>query len=198
MSHAVPELDVMLARLGYTEAWLACGVVTTALVASQYSELETSGDPNAEHYRARTFVAFLEHLRQLTDDQLDALLALPDAGPDGVDLSTNRRIALLNSGLLAEDRARSERVRAWADQPPSRRVYRRLLFRLELQRTGLTESLFEQLRLEGDAELERVALAAVELGVEQAEWLSVHGSNHAVRNVATQRREQLANRRIRR
>jgi hypothetical protein len=198
MNDAVPELALMLARLGYTQAWLASGVVTPELVAAQCAALETSGDPNGEHYRARAFIAFLEQLRHLTDDQLDALLALRDAGTDGVDLSANRRIALLNSGLLAEDRARSERVRTWADQPPSRRVYRRLLFRLELRRTGLTESIFEQLRAEGDAELERAALAAAELSVEQAEWLSVHGSNHRVRNVATQRREQLAKRRARR
>ena len=113
------NLDAILRQLGYTEAWIACGIVDEAFLREQYAEYSSSEDKNQEHYRARAFSSFLAKVEGLPDELLGRLLDLSDLGPDGCDLSDCGIIALLESGRLTDEQlgSLSERC-ARVLQPP--------------------------------------------------------------------------------
>ena len=91
------DLDAIVRQLGYTEAWIACGIVDEPFLREQYAEYLCSEDKNQEHYRAQAFASYLANVEALPDDVLDSILLLADLGPDGCDLSDDRRDILIRA-----------------------------------------------------------------------------------------------------
>ena len=69
-------LDVILRQLGYTKAWIACGIVDEAFLREQYAAYSSSEDKNQEHYRAHSFSSFLAKVESLPDELLGSILEL--------------------------------------------------------------------------------------------------------------------------
>jgi hypothetical protein len=165
-------------RIGYTKAWVAAGVVDDADLASD--------DPNGEHARAAAFVAFLGRCTQLSDAQVDQLVALSDEGDDGCDLCPHRLIELIACGTLTDAQhfalsARHPQVL----EPPVAKRYLREGLRRKIAATGL-EANFAELQQQGDAAIQLLMLDHPELTRSQGEWLARAGANKAIRNRAAQ------------
>ena len=185
------DLDAKLRALGYTRAWLDSGVLDDAEVHRQHAAFQIDEDQNPEHWRARTFAAFVDARAGFSDAQLAALVALTDAGPDGNDLRSHRLGELLRSERLTPEQLLD--LPRWCPavlSAPLQRVYRRMVLRLRLRREGAA-ACFAELQTAADAGLQLLALADPTLGRDQVLWLAEHGVNKQVRHVG---RDQLRRR----
>jgi hypothetical protein len=68
--------------LGYTSAWMALGVVSTADIARDEQEYAVGDDPHPEHYRWRAFSRFLAAQESLSPHLVQQLYELGSADPD--------------------------------------------------------------------------------------------------------------------
>jgi len=188
------NLDAILRQLGYTEAWIACGIVDEAFLREQYAEYSSSEDKNQEHYRAHAFSSFLANVEGFPDELLGRILDLSDRGPDGRDLSDCRIVALLESGRLTDEQLASVSERcARVLQPPIQSRYLRESLSRKIRRTGVAAN-FEQIKAMADSHVELEVLSHSEIAKPHVQWLAASGSNMAVRNRAT---ELLRSRRFR-
>jgi len=188
------NLDAILGQLGYTEAWIACGIVDEAFLREQYAEYSSSEDKNQEHYRAHAFSLFLAKVEALSDELLSSVLVLSDRGPDGCDLSNWRIIALIDSGRLTDEQLSSLAERcARVRQPPIKSRYLRESLSRRIRQTGVAAN-FEKIKAMGDSHIELEVLSHSEIAKPHVQWLAASGSNKAVRNRAT---ELLRSRRFR-
>lgn len=179
-----------LAALGYTEPWLRLGVIDAALVRAQHLACTTSDDRSPEHYRHRAFAAFVARAERWSDEDLRALLMLRDAGQDGVDLSAQRAIALVESRAITTaqlDALASHEPRVLT--APIERRYRRACLRRAIAARGVA-ACAERIRAEADGHVQRELLDRPDLDVELLRWLRHHGANRAIRNRARQRLER--------
>lgn len=179
-----PALTDALAALGYTAPWLRLGVIDAALLHAQHLACTTGEDRWPEHYRHRAFVDFVARAERFSDAELDALLALEDAGADGVDLRADRAIALLESRALTDAQldalaARHPRVL----EPPVDRRYRRARLRRAIAARGIA-ACAERIRAEADGPLQRELLDAPYLDGALLRWLRDHGASRAIRSRA--------------
>jgi hypothetical protein len=185
------DLDAKLRALGYTRAWLDSGVLDAAEVHRQHAAFEVDADQNPEHWRHRTFAAFVAARPGFSDAQLAALVALTDEGPDGDDLRTHRLDELLRSErLTAEQLLDLPRWCPAVQSAPLQRIYRRMVVRLRLRREGAA-ACFAEVQSAADAEIQLLALADPTLGRDQVVWLAEHGANKQVRHTG---RDQLRRR----
>lgn len=178
------DLDAILRQLGYTEAWVACGIVDGAFLRKQYAEYSSSEDKNQEHYRARAFSLFLASVEGLSDELLGSILLLTDRGPDHCDLSDHRAIELLASGRLTDEQL-VDLPKRWPRvlQPPIQRRYLRETLSRRIRQTGVAAN-FDEIKAIADAHIQLEVLNHPDLGKSHVEWLAASGSNKAVRNRA--------------
>jgi hypothetical protein len=74
--------DEFARLLGFTPAWFDLGVVDDAVLARLRAEWDEGEDDNPEHYRYRSFRAFLAAHRPLAEELAAALFDLGAADPD--------------------------------------------------------------------------------------------------------------------
>jgi hypothetical protein len=180
------ELELMLKMLGYTPEWFDLGVISEESLRAQYAEYISSDDKNQEHYRARAFEAFLFAHRALTDDQVEQVLRLKDDGPDGCDLRIGRISGMIWSGVLSDTQMADLAQLTEIHESPLQRGYVRECMLRRLRSEGLTSNVFRAIVDSGDSELQRVILSRGDLCRDHVVWLTEHGANKAVRNIARQ------------
>ena len=71
-----------LGALGYTEDWLRAGLLGRALLAEQYERLLAGGTKKTARYRAQALAAWRDATGAISDEALDAYLAVAAADPD--------------------------------------------------------------------------------------------------------------------
>jgi len=190
----MPELEVIMKELGYTEGWLQLGVVDSEFLRQQYDEFQDSDDKNQEHYRHGAFIRFLNQRERLSEGEIEAIFELTDNGSDGCDLLVNRIMGLLESGLLTDDQLSELAVFPVVRETPIQKRYQRCLLIRRLTAEGLTDDVFDAICESQDADLHRVLLRRSDLSRDHVKWLSENGGNKSVRNQA---RQMLGSRRFR-
>jgi hypothetical protein len=178
------DLAEILSELGYTSEWLEWGIIDRPYLEAQYALYCRSEDKNQEHYRCRAFIDFLHRQPRLTDDLIDKVFQLEDHGPDGCDLSDNRVMELIDSGILSDDQYfgladRHSRVLT----PPVNRLYKRNGLLRKISRSGLAEN-FPEIQAIGDSAIQLFVLEHPDLTRAHVQWLAEAGSNKAIRNRA--------------
>jgi len=171
-----------LEALGYTEAWLASGLLSRELLAEQHARMQAGGTRKTARYRAQALAAWREHPGPISDAQIDAYLAVTAAEPDGK-LAQSAVAELIQSpriGLEQLDRiARSD--------PRILRRHEALIRRTYLSRRmedGVTDALLEQVLELGDASIQTGLVRDGRLTRRQAEQLAKRGANPTIRESA--------------
>ncbi|MDK2596824.1 hypothetical protein [Pseudoalteromonas obscura] len=174
-----------LHRLGYTQAWLSLGVITEENLVSQYEEIESSEDKNAEHYRNSGFCDFLSAKNSLTDNEVAGIFELTDHGPDKCDLSENRIIQLIDSNILTD--AQLDWITKYpevSERPIQKRYLRERLTR-KIEKSSISDC-FEEIKACEDSHIQKYIIGRSDLKSEHINWLSEYGSNKKLRNIAKQ------------
>jgi len=174
----------IIKTLGYTVQWLEWGIVNEAYLESQYAGYFRSDDKNQEHYRCRAFRDFICRSSSLTDDVIDKVFLLRDDGPDGCDLTSNRVIELILSGILSDEQhfALANRQRSVLDRPIGKLYERESLLR-KVRRTGLAANLSE-IQASSDSFIQLSLLDHPDLARVHLQWLQGCGANKSIRNRA--------------
>src|SRR5690349_20670225 len=76
------ETADILRLLGYAESWLTFGFLSDDDLRTQRDAFTTSGDRSTEHYRYRSFCAFLSGRSSISDEELARYIELADLDPD--------------------------------------------------------------------------------------------------------------------
>lgn len=181
--------DERAAELGYDVSWLESGVLTQGLLHEQHEHFRgAEGDPNAEHYRARTLADYLARNATLTDAQVTSLLRVARA-------ELRRELhghvfheLVKHRGLTGPQFSRVSE--AWDDAGFKPVALREELIR-QLARAPQEDTVLERAQQEGDSFVHG-ALLALELEVARLEWLAANGANRAVRNQARHQLERRA------
>ena len=185
------DLGELLEQLGYTRDWLACGVIDEPQVQHQHAAMVRGDDPHPEHWRHRTFQAFLDGVAGLSDDLLRRLVRLEDRGPDRIDLRAERLRALVFSRKLTPQQLHElPRLSPAVLQPPVQRLYARELLLHRLQVEGAL-ACFADVEACADARVQLQALQDPHLGSHELSRLATNGCNRQVRHVACDRLRRL-------
>ncbi len=179
------NIDKALERLGYTQSWLSSGIISEKYLLSQYEEVLSSEDKNAEHYRCGGFRDFLNSRSEVTNDEIAVIFSLKDDGPDNCDLHENRIIELVHSSILSDDQL--EWIICYpevSERPIQKRYLRSKLIR-KIGRSSASDC-FEDIKVCEDSHIHEYLLQCDDLKLEHVEWLSKFGSNKKLRNIACQ------------
>lgn len=184
--------EVKLKRLGYTQAWVDLGVVTPTIIETQFNEICSSEDHHAEHYRHRAYLNFLQNKSALTDNEINQLFQLVDDGPDGIDLSLQRKRTLLDFNRLLTDAQLTRLSVEYQEfsKQPIEKAYRSITLLRNIAANGLTEDLFEDVKKHQDPDVERHILSKQLVTKAHIKWLQEFGSNKKIRNMAKQMANQ--------
>ena len=174
----------IIKQLGYTVQWLKWGIVDQTYLESQHTEYARSDDKNQEHYRCRAFLDFIGRNSCLTDDVIDKIFRLTDSGPDGCNLTANRIIELIVSGILTDDQhfALADRHPSVLERPSGKLYQRESLLR-KIRRSGLAANISE-IQASGDSAIQLSLFELPDLTREHLQWLKDDGANKGIRNRA--------------
>ena len=180
-------MDVLQAinLLGYTQAWIDCGVITEEFVVDQAKLLSEAEDKNTEHYRWGAFKSFIERKEFISDQELLQLLSLEDKGHDECDLSINRAIEIIISGLLSDEQLNSISNHPILEEKSVSKRYIRERICREIESRGLVEEVFESVVLSEDNAVHEYALSSSTISKSQVEWFS-NNSSRKIKNIAGQ------------
>ena len=174
----------ILKSLGYTDEWMALGIIDDDYLANQWDEYLNSDDKNEEHYRCGAVIDFFERKRDLTDSEIEAFLALEDDGPDGCDLRQNRAIeVLMRADLTASQFVMLGDHVLYQEDPVRKRYVRESVIRT-VERSGLSRDQVERIKNSEDSVLHEILLDHEEVQVQDLEWLQKHGWNKRIRSRA--------------
>ncbi len=73
-----------LQDLGYTNKWIEYGFIDLEIIKIQLDEFNKGNDLNAEHYRYRTFINWLESKDAFTDIEIENYFKLASEDPDSL------------------------------------------------------------------------------------------------------------------
>lgn len=171
-----------LEALGYSEAWLAAGVLTPGLLAEQHARLQAGGTKKTAKYRAQALAAWRERGEPISDAQIDAFLALVCAEPDAR-LAQSAIAELIQAPQLRMEQL--ERI-AQSDAGIMRRhevLIRRSYLKRRLDQ-GVTDELVGRVLDFQDASLQTSLVRDPRLTRKQAEQLAKRGANPTIRENA--------------
>jgi hypothetical protein len=177
--------DKALYRLGYTEEWLSFGILTEDYLLSQYQEILTSEDQNAEHYRSGGFGDYLKSKKVLTDQEVENVFKLVDDGPDKYDLHQDRIINLVVEGILTGKQLVLIGEYPEVVESPIQKCYLREILIRKIDSSS-TDECFESIKSTDDTAIHEYILNKIDLLPKHAVWLSENGGNKRVRNIARQ------------
>ncbi len=168
-----------LEALGYSEDWLACGILERRLLSEQYARLRAGGTRKTARYRSQTLAAWRDAEGPIADSQLDAFLALMRAEPDAklarsaiADLIRSPRIGLEQLERIAG----SDPGLLRRHEPLIRRTY--LMRRMQ---EGVSDELLERVLEFRDASIQTGLIRDPRLTRKQAERLAREGANPTIR-----------------
>lgn len=171
-----------MARLGYTSAWMALGVIDEDSLRSQLQEYESSDYNDAEHYRWRAFKDWLQSKQSLSDDEINEIIKLRDCSPDKVNLGVERQIALIEADILTDEQFNSLFLHPEADEEIVQRLHARHSIYRRLSREGLSDDVFNLVKNTKDVMVHKKIVNRNDLTAAQVKWLGECGLTKAVRN----------------
>ena len=177
------SIKVALDRLGYTQEWLEYGVISEDYLISQYDEISSSEDKNAEHYRYRGFADYLKRQSSLSNQEVENIFKLKDNGPDNCDLHDNRIIELIYSEILSDEQYEKLAAHSEVLERPIQKVYLRFRLIKKIKKHGI-DNAFDQVAKTEDTYVHRFVLELPDVKREHVRWLSENGGNKKVRNIA--------------
>jgi hypothetical protein len=175
-----------IARLGYTEEWLQFGIISEKFALSQHTEFLNSEDKNEDHYRWGAFVLYMNSKEILTDDEIKNIFLLKDSGLDKCELHSNRIHWLISSGKLNDFQYDSLVRYPEVLEPPLQKVFLRHKLLREINKEGLSETIFYKVMETNDSFIHERILSREDLNRGHVEWLSKYGLNKRVRNIASE------------
>lgn len=181
LSDLSDDLEAFARKIGYTDAWLAAGVIDEELLRRQWQRYHESDDHNGEHYRQGAFVEFVRDRREFADHEVDDLLTLED-NADDVDLTENRLFEMIRWMPLDQLLTLRSRHADLFDRA-SEKFYNRHVAYRRIDIEGV-HAVFEDVKHLADGPLERDIVEHPDVGREELEWLQVHGKNKKIRNMA--------------
>jgi hypothetical protein len=171
-----------LAALGYTEAWLANGIVDAVLLAEQFERMQSGGTKKTAKYRGQAVTAWLAGESPLIDEQIDAFLNVMKEEPDA---------KLPNAGiveLIQSSRISLEQLERIARSDPKlMRRHEALIRRTYLMRQmegGVSDDHIAQAIEYNDASIQTNLLRDPRLTRKHAELLAERGANPTIREKA--------------
>lgn len=175
------DLEAFARKIGYTDAWMAAGVIDEILLEKQWKVYQESDDHNGEHYRHGAFVYFVRNRKEFNDEEVDELLNLRDDAND-FDLSLNRLHELMM--VLPLEQLISLRTRhAVLFDKASEKFYNRHIAYRRIEREGVP-AVFDDVKHLADGTLERQIVEHPTVEWEQLEWLQERGTGKKIRNMA--------------
>ncbi|MCP4392806.1 MAG: hypothetical protein GY804_00805 [Alphaproteobacteria bacterium] len=180
------EIEKAIKRLGYTDLWFDCGIITKELLIKQFDEIQTSGDDNAEHYRHRAFIQYLDNKESFTNKEVESLLGLEDRGPDDCDLRQNRILSILWSNKLSDDQFQKIGKIPEIHDKAIDKIYTRFKVIRSLNSTGLTPDNLIIVIKSTDSFVHEYVLSHNDITIFHLNWLKEHGVTKKVRNIARQ------------
>ena len=171
-----------LGALGYTEDWLRAGLLGPALLAEQYERLLAGGTKKTARYRAQALAAWRDATGAISDEALDAYLAVAAADPD------KKLAASAVADLIQCPRITLEQLERIANSDPKlMKRHEALIRRTYLTRRldqGVTGALIEQVIALKEASVQTRLIRDERLSREQAEALAKGGANPTIREQA--------------
>jgi len=171
-----------LGALGYTEDWLRAGLLGRALLAEQYERLLAGGTKKTARYRAQALAAWRDATGAISDEALDAYLAVAAADPD------KKLAASAVADLIQCPRITLEQLERIANSDPKlMKRHEALIRRTYLTRRldqGVTGALIEQVIALKEASVQTRLIRDERLSREQAEALAKGGANPTIREQA--------------
>jgi hypothetical protein len=171
-----------LGALGYTEDWLRAGLLGRALLAEQYERLQAGGTKKTARYRAQALAAWRDATGPISDEALDAYLAVAAVDPD------KKLAASAVTDLIQCPRITLEQLERIANSDPKLMTrHEALIRRTYLTRRldqGVTDALIDQVIALKDASVQTRLIRDERLSREQAEALAKGGANPTIREQA--------------
>ena len=181
LSELPDELEAFARKIGYTDAWMAAGVINEQLLEKQWKVYQESDDHNGEHYRHGAFVYFVRNREEFTDEEVHELLSLHD-NADDVDLTENRLFEMIR--WLPLEQSLSLRTRhADLFSKSAEKFYNRHVAYRRIQMEGVP-AVFDDVKHLADGTLERDIVEHPTVEREQLDWLQEHGTGKKIRNMA--------------
>ena len=103
MGHIMVDTNIQdrLLKLGYSQLWLDCGVLTEDGLKEQIEELELGEDENTEHYRYRTLIDYFNAQTSFDDNILTQVLQLLRGDSDNA-MAGSATVDLLRKASLTD------------------------------------------------------------------------------------------------
>jgi hypothetical protein len=168
--------------LGYTSEWIDAGVLDSATLMEQFERFGSGGTQKTAKYRAQTVTAWLAEGPSLSNEQIDAFLAVMNADSDAK-LSHAAIVELIQSTRI--DLEKLERI-ARFDEKLMRRhaaLIRRTFLMRQMQ-SGVTDDHMAQMIEYKDAAVQTSLIHDARLTRKHAELLAERGANPTIREKA--------------
>lgn len=182
MSDPSERQGAALDALGYTEEWLLAEMIDGALLIEQFERMQSGGSQKTAKYRAQAATAWLASETPLTDEQIDAFLAVMKADPD-TKMSNASVAELIRSSRIGLEQleriARSDENLMRRHQPLIRRIY--LTRQME---GGVTDDHMLQVIESKDAAIQTPLIRDQRFARKHAELLAKRGANPTIREKA--------------
>lgn len=172
----------MLSKLHYHPKWVEYGFLDSPFLHEQIAQFETGDDKNTEHFRYAAFRRVLE-TPEIDDRFLERYIELAELDEDVVMGRAALGLLVRHKGLTNLQLDRIKGHRAFAAKELQEIIERTQLLR-ELDYADVTEELFARCISSGKDEVQRKLISKSGLSRMQLAFLSDHGANKAVRNLA--------------
>lgn len=183
-------MDAGLARLGYTDLWIASGVLTRDVLQEQISNIEKlSADQNTEHYRWAVFSNYLNGLEKATPAQFASLVEISNSELETTLGETCFHALAYCNGL---NDAQFEDLKAYCRSVAFIKIWRRRHLIRCLQAETTTETIQQAIESK-DSTVHRWMLDHMRLEKSHVLMLADIGASKAVRNLAKVELKRKAN-----
>jgi hypothetical protein len=177
-------LQHQMQEFGYDSLWFDLGVVDEDILCRQIDEYNSSEDKNREHYRFAAFERFLKSKSELSDEDVERILRLEDNGTDNCDLSDNRIIGLIHSGLLNDEQFERLEGDPKINRPPVLNNYRRCRIIRKIKKPDLSNEVIEEAKDSHDPFIQELLIEHKDLNIGALQWLTENGASKKIRNMA--------------
>lgn len=176
-------LEPMLAKLGYSRAWIEYGVLDQGFLEEQSKQYDISADKNSEHYRFAAFRAFLMTKVALSDALIDRYIRLAQLDEDQV-MAQAALLVLVEWPALSDSQLDLLSKHSAFTSPISQHHIERVRLLRQLKLSLITDELFGRCIVSQDATVQRQLVERQDISRAQLELLQERGANMAIRNIA--------------
>jgi hypothetical protein len=172
-----------LKKLGYTESWTTCGLLTMEQLAEQERIFAEGEDQNTEHYRYAACVHYLKTKKELSDLEFERYFMILKEDPNTY-MAGSAILEVFKWIRLTDNQFELFSKRAidfgdWIKKPILRE---KLLHQLKTK--PHTPEFIGECIIAGDSTVQNYLIENVDLNQQQWQELSTHGKNKRIRTEA--------------